>query len=134
MSVYQMPIRIYYEDTDAGGIVFYANYLKFFERARTEWLRDKGIEQQSWLEQKIGFVVRRSNVDYLAAARFNDILQVSCEVIKITKTSITMMQEAINETGTVVCRAEVLIACVDLEKMKPIRIPEPMYKAITSES
>ena len=69
-------LRVYYEDTDIGGIVYHANYLKFFERARTEWLREKGITQSSFLEQNLGFVVTRLEMDYVASAKFDDLLNV----------------------------------------------------------
>lgn len=93
MKEFNWPVRVYYEDTDAGGVVFYANYLKFFERARTEMLRSVGFEQDNLLaEQNLIFVVRSVKVDYLKPARFNELLDVSAKVIEYKKTNFTFEQ------------------------------------------
>jgi conserved hypothetical protein TIGR00051 len=89
MTVFHWPIRVYYEDTDAGGVVFYANYLKFFERARTEMLRELGFEQdQLRMEHNLIFVVRSVQIDYLKSAQFNDLIDVSAQVIKSKRVSL----------------------------------------------
>lgn len=93
MKEFNWPVRVYCEDTDAGGVVFYANYLKFFERARTEMLRSVGFEQDNLLaEQNLIFVVRSVKVDYLKPARFNELLDVSAKVIEYKKTNFTFEQ------------------------------------------
>ena len=107
------PIRVYYEDTDAGGVVFYANYLKFFERARTEMLRAMGYEQdQLIVNEGIIFVVRSVQVDYLSPARFNELLQVSAEVTLAKKASLTF-EQLITRGDDVLCKSIIRIACLD---------------------
>src|SRR5579875_940612 len=94
-SVFTWTVRVYYEDTDAGGIVYYANYLKFFERARTEWLRSLGIQQQDLLDREgVAFVVRSASVDCLAAARLDDELKLTLTIEKLGRASIQFKQEA----------------------------------------
>ncbi len=94
MMEFIWPVRVYYEDTDSGGVVYYANYLKFMERARTEWLRQLGFEQDELLEKEgILFAVRRVSVDYLRPARFNDELLVSASISKQGRASLTFQQE-----------------------------------------
>jgi len=129
-----LPIRVYYEDTDAGGVVYYANYLRFFERGRTEWLRGRGIEQDGWLEQGVAFVVRRVEMDNLAPARFNDLLQVRTRVLSCRRASLEFVQEIVNSHDQILCRASVKIACVDLNKMKPQPIPPQILGEIASAS
>ncbi len=130
MNVFHWPVRVYYEDTDAGGVVFYANYLKFFERARTEMLRSMGFEQDRLMaEQKLVFVVRSVHVDYLKSARFNELLDVSAAVVSAKKTSFNF-EQTITRDDLVLCKGEVRIACVDLETMKPKVIPDNILKRI----
>ena len=91
MKEFSWPVRVYYEDTDAGGVVFYANYLKFFERARTEMLRSAGFEQDRLLsEESVIFVVRSISVDYLKPARFNEQIEVSAKIIESKKASLVL--------------------------------------------
>jgi len=116
-------VRVYYEDTDAGGIVYYANYLKFLERARTEFLRERGIEQDSLLERSVGFVVKRVELDNQAAAKFNELLSIHSEIVELKKASLVFKQKIINQTGKCLVSALIRVACVDLSKMKPIAIP-----------
>ncbi|WMC09383.1 tol-pal system-associated acyl-CoA thioesterase [Oceanimonas pelagia] len=125
------PVRIYYEDTDAGGIVYNANYLKFMERARTEWLRHLGIEQDGLLAQGIAFVVRRVEMDLRRAARFNDALKVTVTVKMLKRASIVFEQEILDHAGLSLVRGEVVIACVDITKMKPFAIPEPLMGVLS---
>ena len=131
MTEFNWPVRVYYEDTDAGGIVYYANYLKFCERARTEWLRSFGVEQDLWLREGIGFVVRKAELDLVAPGRFNDELLVSCEVEKVRKVSINFTQRIYRKNGELLCQARVLAACVDIIHMKPEPIPAPILEVIT---
>lgn len=124
MTTHIHEIRVYYEDTDAGGIVYYANYLKFLERARTEWLRALGIEQDLLLEQSIGFVVKRVEVDYQAAAKFNQLLRVESQIAEVKRASLQFQQKILDQNNNVLVRASVKVVCVNLVEMKPIGIPE----------
>ncbi|PPD46986.1 MAG: tol-pal system-associated acyl-CoA thioesterase [Methylobacter sp.] len=127
------PIRIYYEDTDAGGVVFYANYLKFFERARTERLRAMGYEQDELRNQEgILFVVRSVQVDYLSPARFNDLLQVSAEVTLIKNASLTFTQ-AVARGNEVLATGLVRIACLDAGTLRPKVIPKYLLEQLKNE-
>ena len=128
------PVRVYYEDTDAGGVVYYANYLKFIERARTEWLRVTGIEQTDLAEQHgVAFVVRSAAIDYLKPARFNDSLQVTVELIKVGAGHIDVAQRAIRDSE-LLASAVVKVACVGVQTMRPIRIPQPIATRIRTRS
>ncbi|NMP32620.1 tol-pal system-associated acyl-CoA thioesterase [Thalassotalea sp. M1531] len=131
---YKFPIRVYYEDTDAGGIVYYANYLKFFERARTEWLRELGIDQSKFLEQSVGFVVRRVEMENFASARLDDLITVNSQVIQLKKASIIFHQSITDQNFKELCRVEVKVACVNFEKNKPCAIPEFILGALKSVS
>ncbi|WP_411360603.1 tol-pal system-associated acyl-CoA thioesterase [Pseudidiomarina salilacus] len=113
-NAFLWPIRVYYEDTDAGGIVYYANYLKFLERARTEWLRSLGIEQDTWLEHRIGFVVRQVQMDLLRPARFNDELRVTVVVERLKRASVEFSQQVLDNENNVLCQAQIRAACVNL--------------------
>lgn len=117
------PIRVYYEDTDAGGIVYYANYLKFFERARTEWLRNLGIEQDKLLEHSVGFVVKRVEMDNHAPARFNQLLCIESEIVELKRVSLIFNQTIIGPSEQCLVSAIIKVACVNLAKMKPQAIP-----------
>jgi acyl-CoA thioester hydrolase len=127
-------LRVYYEDTDAGGIVYYANYLKFFERARTEWLRALGINQVKFLEQKIGFVVRRVEMDNVASAKLDDLLNVNSTITVLKRASLVFHQKITNQAQQVLCTATIRVACVnfqshDSKKVKPMAIPESILGA-----
>jgi len=123
MKEFNWPIRVYYEDTDAGGVVFYANYLKFFERARTEMLRSLGFEQDNLLaEQQLIFVVRSVNVDYLKPARFNEQLEVSARIIEQKKTNL-YFEQAVTRQQDILCCGVIRIACLDAQSLKPKLIP-----------
>lgn len=127
------PIRVYYEDTDAGGVVFYANYLKFFERARTEMLRAMGYEQDRLIaEQGIIFVVRSVQVDYLLPARFNELLQVTAKVSVAKKASLTF-EQIITRDDAVLTSGVIRIACLDANTMRPKAIPEILLEQLTHE-
>lgn len=119
------PVRIYYEDTDAGGIVYHANYLKYFERARTELLREKGFDQHDLLKtDHVAFVVRKITIDYLAPARLDELLQVKSKITALRNVSMTFSQKLVNQEGCVLCSAEVVIVCVDSLKMEPTGLPK----------
>ena len=123
MTTHKFDIRVYYEDTDAGGIVYYANYLKFFERGRSEWLREMGIDQDKLLEQNIGFVVKRVEMNNDSPARFNQLLTVESQIVQVKRVSLRFEQTIINQDKQVLARAQTLVVCADLNKMKPVAIP-----------
>lgn len=127
-------IRVYYEDTDAGGIVFYANYLKFFERARTEWLRAAGISQEQLMrEESRMFVVRSTAVDYHQPARLDDMLQISVVVEKMGRASVGFYQEARRKgLPDVLCSGRIRVACVELDTLRPAAIPDSMLRKIAA--
>ncbi|QDJ13768.1 tol-pal system-associated acyl-CoA thioesterase [Mergibacter septicus] len=126
----QLPIRIYYEDTDAGGIVYHASYLRFFERARTEFLRGKGFSQQNLLNnQQLALVVRKIEIDYLQAAKLDDELCVQTYLTNVKKASVLFEQQLIRD-NQIICTAKVKIACVDLNSMKPIALPCEIKQAL----
>jgi len=130
MTIFHWPIRVYYEDTDAGGVVFYANYLKFFERARTEMLRDMGFEQDQLIaEQKLIFVVRSVQVDYLRPALFNDSIDVSAEVTLAKRVSLEF-EQVITRGENVLCKGNIRIACLDAETMRPKTIPDTLLQQL----
>lgn len=127
-------LRVYYEDTDAGGIVYYANYLKFFERARTEWLRELGINQASFLEQNVGFVVRKVEMDNIASAKLDDLLNVSSTITMLKRASLVFHQKITNQAQQLICTATVRVACVNFQNhdgqlVKPMAIPESILGA-----
>ena len=132
MTEFLWPIRVYYEDTDTGGVVYYANYLKFMERARTEMLRHKGFEQDSLRdEENILFVVRSVEMDLLQPARFNDQLQVKTRIAESTRTSLTFEQH-IHRHGEdkALCSGRIRIACIDAQRWKPVAIPKQLLQEL----
>jgi acyl-CoA thioester hydrolase len=126
------PVRVYYEDTDAGGVVFYANYLRFMERARTEWLRHLGYEQDVLAQDEgVLFVVRRAAVDYRYPARFNDLLEVTVEVVERGGASLGFRQEVRRQSdGQLCCSGLVEAACVRAATLRPSRIPPRLLAEI----
>ena len=128
---HELPIRVYYEDTDAGGIVFYANYLKFAERGRTEYLRTIGHENSAIKEQKgVLIVVRRLEADYHNAALLDDLLSVRTAVDELKNSSFTMTQE-IYRDGDLLFSMKVLLVCVNADK-RPVRIPDDLKAAMAA--
>lgn len=122
-SVFSHPVRVYWEDTDAGGIVFYANDLKFFERARTEWLRQLGIGQQRLREDcGLMFVVVETSLRYLVPARLDDELQITTAVVDAGRASMTLLQQAWRE-NTLLSEGTVRVGCVDARSLRPARLP-----------
>ncbi len=135
-NIFSFPIRVYYEDTDAGGVVYHANYLNFFERARTEWLRNLGYEQDALrLQEKIIFAVRNVEVSYLKPAFFNDQLIATVKVISIGRSRIEIAQQIIrhqqNEVMEILSTATILIVCIDADRFKLKKIPDHIRLAIT---
>ena len=127
---FRHTLRVYWEDTDAGGVVFYANYLKFFERARTEWLRALGFGQQA-LRERTGalFVVTDTRVRYLAPARLDDLIEVTVNLRAGGKASMTLVQEAWRG-DTLLAEGEIRIGCVDEGTFRPRRIPTELMNTI----
>ena len=123
-------VRVYWEDTDAGGVVFYANHLKFFERARTEWLRALGVSQQR-LREDTGaiFVVAETAVRYLEPARLDDLLQVSVRLVEAGRASMQLAQQT-RRDGALLAVGTIRIGCVDAASFKPRRIPNEILQAI----
>jgi acyl-CoA thioester hydrolase len=137
MAIFEFPIRVYWEDTDAGGIVFYANYLKFFERARTEWLRWLGIGQRALRERTGGmFVVSRVNLKYHRAARLDDQLVVTAELQRGGLAALELAQRAWlpDEAGArqLLCQANIRIGWVDAASMKPARMPPDIVEKLNT--
>lgn len=132
-SPFCWPVTIYYEDTDIGGVVYHANYLKFFERARTEFLRSIGVNQHSLLRDNIGFVVHHMDIDFIKGATLDDMLVVESSVQNLRRASLTFLQQLVSAQGIVYCRAEVKIACVNTQTMKPIVIPTSIQSEILRE-
>ncbi|WP_232511703.1 tol-pal system-associated acyl-CoA thioesterase [Herbaspirillum sp. meg3] len=133
-DAFSWPVRVYYEDTDTGGVVFYANYLKFFERARTEWLRALGYSQQALAESSgLIFVVKSTAVDYFSPARLDDELKLTVVVEQFRNASLAFVQEAWRTTGTpqgteqtLLARGRITIVCVNAASFRPQAIPEEM--------
>lgn len=130
MKEFDWQVRVYYEDTDAGGVVYHARYLAFYERARTEMLRQCSINQQHLLEQQgIAFVVKKMSINYVYPARLDDLLIVRTVVDTVKKASLVFKQKIVDQNDRLYSEAEVLIACIDLNKKKPCVFP----KAFISE-
>jgi acyl-CoA thioester hydrolase len=145
VSTFRVPVRVYWEDTDAGGVVYYANYLRFLERCRTEWLRRKGVSQQALAATRgVQFMVLAVNIEYKAAARLDDLLEVSCEVDPEGRTTAIFQQKiwriagesgaagelgAANEPSAadereLLVEARVRVVCVDAKTLRPQRMGE----------
>ena len=133
-QAFSWPVRVYWEDTDAGGIVFYANYLKFFERARTEWLRSLGIEQRALRQTSGGiFVVSEANLRYHQPARLDDELLVTALTQELGRASMTIAQQAWLTTGpekVLLCEASIRVGWIDAASYKPARIPPTLLKTL----
>ncbi|HEY9446367.1 MAG TPA: tol-pal system-associated acyl-CoA thioesterase, partial [Burkholderiales bacterium] len=129
-DLYMWPVRVYYEDTDGGGVVYYANYLKFFERARTEWLRSLGFEQGELAQRyRILFVVRSVAVEYLKPSLYDDSLQITVEPAKVGAGQIELAQRVLRDHEVLVT-STVRVACVDAGSFRPVRMPEHLATRI----
>lgn len=129
-KIFAFPARVYYEDTDAGGVVFYANYLKYAERARTECLRAFGFTQQDVLEEeKCGFMVRGLSIEYKAPAVLDDLLSITCELVEMKGAGGEIKQE-IYRGETLLAQLNVKVAYVSFARKRPVRIPEEMIKKL----
>ena len=128
---FEIPVRVYIEDTDAGGIVFYGNYLKFFERARTDFLRSIGIEQSVTIENNLIFVVRHIAVDYQSPARLDDLFTISCAVKSIRPMRVLFSQSANRANdGMNLVNAEVEVVAVSMDTLKPRVLPDTLSNTL----
>jgi acyl-CoA thioester hydrolase len=126
------PVRIYWEDTDAGGVVFYANYLKFFERARTEWLRALGVGQQQMRRSEGSIlVVVDTRVRYLQPARLDDELNITVTLAEAARATLTLAQAALRG-ATLLADSRITLACVEVNTFRPQRLPRPILDALAS--
>jgi acyl-CoA thioester hydrolase len=130
MATHHLTLRVYYEDTDFGGVVYYANYLKFIERGRTEALRALGVDQMALKAAGLVFVVRRMAADWLRPARFDDLLEVLTDVTEVGGASVRMAQE-VRRDGAVLFRATVQVACMD-KAGRPRRLPAEVRARLTA--
>ena len=132
-SPFSWPVRVYYEDTDIGGVVYYANYLKFFERARTEWLRALGFDQFKFAQQEDrAFVVRRAEIDYRRAARMDDLLKVSVLPLEGGRASLWVAQQIVREYPNanqveLIAEAKIQVACVRRSDGVPVKLPALIF-------
>lgn len=133
-SPFFLPVRVYYEDTDAGGVVYYANYLRFMERARTEWLRALGFEQDELSRDPgVVFAVRSCKLEFRKPARFNDLLEVTVRIAVRGGASLTFAQQ-IRRDGAVLCEGEVLVACLDAQRFTPRPLPPVLTDRLPPEA
>lgn len=131
-AVFRWPVRVYYEDTDAAGIVYYANYLKYFERCRTEWLRALGIDQHTMAAQEgLQFVVAQLAVDYHLPARLDDELVIEARITEQARSFIVFGQSAWRKTE-LLARSTVKVACVDTRRLAPMRLPARLTGRLAS--
>lgn len=129
---FSIPIRVYIEDTDAGGIVYYVNYLKYMERARTELLRSRGLSKPAVLEEGMLLVVASAKVDYKKSARLDDMLTVSAVIQKRAR-SYVLFQQRVLRDGVCLCESEIKVACVNRVTMKPCAFPERVAQVFEHE-
>ncbi|SHH17229.1 acyl-CoA thioester hydrolase [Ferrimonas marina] len=123
-------MRVYYSDTDAGGVVYHANYLNFFEHARTEMLRKAGFEQDTLLAQDLVFVVRHMSLDFVRPARFNQSLVVVTELVKAGAATLLFQQRLQDADGDIYCQADVKIGCISAQHFQPTRIPQAIKQEL----
>ena len=140
MNEFTWPVRVYYEDTDSGGVVYHSNYLNFMERARTEWLRSLQLEQDELInEYGIIFVVRSLSIDYLKPALFNDALYVKSKIKKLARVSLIFEQQIVkqseeNNEQQLLTQGIVKIACLSITEKKPAAIPQSVYNTFSAQS
>jgi acyl-CoA thioester hydrolase len=137
-AAFRYRLRVYWEDTDAGGVVFYANYLKFFERARTEWLRAAGYSQEA-MRTTVGlmFVVAETQARYLCPARLDDLLEVTVQPLHTGRVGMRLGQQAwrvgaTDQPAELLCEGQIRIGCVDAGSFKPSRIPTDLFAALAA--
>jgi len=134
-SSFEWPVRVYIEDTDAGGIVFHAKYLHFMERARTEWIRSEGVSLRAGLDDNISYVVQRMNLHYRAPAKLDDQLLVTAEPETFSRVWMAFRQQVFRASDRLLlCEADVRVACIRLDNGKPQRLPENMLEILKRTS
>ena len=133
MNKFDIKVRVYYEDTDAGGIVYHANYLKYFERARSDWVREIGADQAKLLEQSIAFVVKDLNINYHKSANLDELLTVTCEPVIIKRVSMIFNQAVYNNKNECLVEARVKVGCIDTSKKVPCQIPTNLLREMRSD-
>jgi acyl-CoA thioester hydrolase len=132
---FEWPVRVYYEDTDAQGVVYYANYFRFMERARTEWLRALGVDQVAMMEQERRiFVVTETKAEFVTPARFNDQVVVTARLAGLTRATFEIEQNIYldNLDGALVLRGSVRAACLNADTLRPTRVPASIFEETTS--
>jgi|TARA_B100000929_G_C15474785_1_gene409099 acyl-CoA thioester hydrolase len=128
-------IRVYYEDTDAGGVIFYANYLRFMERARTEWLRKIGFDHKMLVEKyKLLFAVRNLTIDYIKSGYLDDLLTITSKLVESRKASLIFQQNIKNENNELLSQADVKIACINANTLKASSMPEELLMELTNDN
>ncbi len=127
-----LPIKIYYEDTDAQGVVYYANYLKFFERARTEFLREKGYKQKELMEKGSMFVVREVSIEFKKPAKLDQKIEVHTRLIKAGKVSFDFDQEVLTKEGNLLCGGIIRCGCIAVKDFKPKALPRKLHQGMKS--
>ncbi|WJW74960.1 tol-pal system-associated acyl-CoA thioesterase [Thiohalobacter sp. IOR34] len=136
MAEFRWPVRVYYEDTDSGGVVYYANYLKFMERARTEWLRSRGLEQDRLREEQgIIFAVRAAEIEFLRPARFNQALEVTARLAEARRASLSFEQVVYpaGSSEAPCCSGRIRIACLDARSFRPRALPSSLLTEILDD-
>lgn len=133
MAEFSLSVKVYIEDTDAGGIVYHANYLKFMERSRTEFISRLGYDKPATLENGLLLVVHSMHIDFLQAATLGEKLDVSTRVLKVAR-SYVEFEQIVRRGDTALCRADVKVACVSREQMKPTAMPAELRKALQTEA
>ena len=135
MTEFIVPVRVYYEDTDVSGIVYHANYLRYFERGRSEWLRDLGIDQTRLIADGLAFAVTKMNIEYLKPARFNDLLEV-VTLLDSSKRASMVFKQLIRDKQRpehIYCTAEVKAACIEMKTLRPKALPKKLIEEIICE-
>lgn len=131
---FRWPVRVYWEDTDAGGIVYHASYLRFMERARTEWLRAEGFAQQRLRDEHgMLFTVARLSIEYRAPARYDDLLEVGVRIDRARRASLDLEQTVYRDDGRLMASANVRVACLDATTLRPCPMPRPLRSELQRE-
>jgi acyl-CoA thioester hydrolase len=127
-KIFSWPVRVYYQDTDAGGVVYHSNYVNFMERARTEWLRDLGYSHMDMIKNlDVMFVVRSIKLDYLRPAVLDDLLQVSAKIKEVGRSRVTL-EQTVTRGEELLAEGEVHLVCVEVQTFKPVSVPEILRK------
>jgi acyl-CoA thioester hydrolase len=129
-----MQIRVYYEDTDSGNVVYYANYLKYMERDRTEFLRERGVDLGAWQEQGILFAVVEVQVKYRKSAQYNDLIHIETELLKCTRVTLTFKHQIYNSEKELLVEGTAKLVCIKAPTMKPCRTPDELFKRLSKDS